>query len=53
MDTTTAHGGFVFGIFALMAEYEAALIKERTQAGLAAPRARGRTGGRKPKMTPA
>jgi len=53
VDTTTAHGGFVFGIFALMAEYEAALIKERTQAGLAAPRARGRTGGRKPKMTPA
>jgi len=33
VDTTTAHGSFVFGIFALMAEYEAALIKERTQAG--------------------
>jgi len=53
VDTTTAHGTFVFGIFALMAEYEAALIKERTQAGLAAARGRGRTGGRKPKMTPA
>ncbi len=53
VDTTTAHGTFVFGIFALMAEYEAALIKERTQAGLVAARARGRTGGRKPKMTPA
>jgi DNA invertase Pin-like site-specific DNA recombinase len=51
-DTTTAHGALVFGMFALMAEYEAALIRERTQAGLAAARARGRTGGRKPKMTP-
>jgi len=52
VDTPTAHGSFVFGMFALMAEYEAALIKERTQAGLIAARARGRTGGRKPKMTP-
>ena len=52
MDTTTAHGSFVFGIFALMAEYEPALIKERTPAGVIAARARGRTGGRKPKMTP-
>jgi DNA invertase Pin-like site-specific DNA recombinase len=48
VDTTTAHGKLVFGMFALVAEYEAALIKERTQAGLA----RGRRGGRKPKMTP-
>jgi len=38
VDTTTAHGSFVFGMFALMAEYEAALIKERTQAGLIAAR---------------
>ena len=52
VDTTTANGKLVFGMFALMAEYEAALIKERTQAGLAAARVRGRTGGRKPKMTP-
>jgi len=52
VDTTTAHGNFVFGMFALRAEYEAALIKERTQAGLLAARARGRTGGRKPTMTP-
>ena len=40
-------------MFALMAEYEAALIRERSHAGLAAARARGRRGGRKPKMTPA
>jgi len=40
VDTTTAHGKLVFGMFALMAEYEAALIKEHTQAGLiAAPAA--------------
>ncbi len=51
VDTTTAHGQLVFGMFALMAEYEAALIQERTQAGLIAARARGRHGGRKPKMT--
>lgn len=52
LDTTTAHGALVFGMFALMAEYEAALIRERTAAGRAAARARGRKGGRKPKMTP-
>jgi DNA invertase Pin-like site-specific DNA recombinase len=51
VDTTTAHGKLVFGMFALMAEYEAALIQERTQAGLIAARARGRHGGRKPKMS--
>lgn len=53
VDTTTANGKLVFGMFALMAEYEAALIKERTNAGLQAARARGRKGGRKPKMTAA
>jgi DNA invertase Pin-like site-specific DNA recombinase len=53
IDTTTAHPAMVFAMFALMAEYEAALIRERTQAGLAAARARGRRGGRTPKMTPA
>ncbi|BAS18404.1 transposon Tn552 resolvase (plasmid) [Arthrobacter sp. Hiyo8] len=52
VDTTTAHGKLVFGMFALMAEYEAALIRERTQTGLIAARARGSKGGRKPKMTP-
>jgi DNA invertase Pin-like site-specific DNA recombinase len=51
MDTTTANGRLVFGIFAALAEFEAALIRERTQAGLTAARARGRVGGRPRKMT--
>ena len=51
IDTTTAHGKLVFGMFALMAEYEAGLARERTQAGLIAARSRGHKGGRKPKMT--
>src|SRR5215471_163542 len=53
MDTTTANGRLVFGIFAALAEFEAALIRERTQAGLTAARARGRVGGRPRKMTAA
>ena len=53
IDTTTASGKLVFGIFAALAEFERALISERTVAGLAAARARGRTGGRPYKMTPA
>jgi len=40
------------GLFAVMAEYERNLIRERTMAGLAAARARGRIGGRRPKFTP-
>ena len=51
LDTTTANGRLVFGIFAALAEFEHALIVERTQAGLAAARARGRKGGRPFKMT--
>ena len=53
LDTTTANGRLVFGIFAALAEFEAALIRERTQAGLASARARGRLGGRPRKMTQA
>ena len=53
IDTTTASGKLVFGIFAALAEYERELISERTVAGLAAARARGRNGGAPYKMTPA
>ena len=53
IDTSTASGKLVFGIFAALAEFERELIRERTLAGLAASRARGRRGGRPYKMTPA
>ena len=53
IDTTTANGRLIFGIFAALAEFERELIVERTKAGLAAARARGRKGGRPFKMTPA
>lgn len=53
IDTTTPAGKLVFGIFAALSEYERALISERTIAGLASARARGRSGGRPFKMTPA
>ena len=53
IDTTTASGKLVFGIFAALAEYERELISERTVAGLTAARARGRKGGAPYKMTPA
>ena len=45
IDTTTAAGRLVFGIFAALAEFEGELIRERTVAGLKAARARGRKGG--------
>lgn len=50
IDTTTANGRLIFGIFAALAEFERELIRERTQAGLNAARARGRKGGRPRKM---
>jgi len=50
IDTTTANGRLAFGIFAAFAEFERELIAERTNAGLAAARARGRMGGRPRKM---
>jgi len=53
IDTTTPAGKLVLGIFAALAEFERELICERTRAGLASARARGRKGGRRPKMTAA
>src|SRR5205085_6718840 len=46
IDTTTPGGKLIFHIFGALAEFERDLIRERTNAGLAAARARGRTGGR-------
>ena len=46
MDTTTSGGKLIFHIFGALAEFERNLIQERTRAGLAAARARGRKGGR-------
>ena len=51
VDTTTTTGRLVFGIFATLSEFERDLIHERTMAGLAAARARGRGGGRPRVMT--
>ena len=52
IDTTTPQGRLVFNMFASLAEFERDVIRERTQAALAAARARGRKGGR-PKGLPA
>lgn len=53
IDTTTPAGRMIFGIFATLAEFERDLIRERTLAGLAAARARGRQGGRSFALTKA
>lgn len=52
IETSSAAGKLVFHVFAALAEFERNLIRERTHAGLAAARARGRKGGRKPALTP-
>lgn len=52
IDTTTPSGRFFFHMMAALAEMERDLIRERTRAGLAAAKARGRNGGRPPKLTP-
>jgi DNA invertase Pin-like site-specific DNA recombinase len=51
IDTTTPGGKLVFHVFGALAEFERDLIRERTNAGLASARARGRLGGRKPVLT--
>ncbi|EIA5924266.1 TPA: recombinase family protein [Escherichia coli] len=51
IDTSTPMGRFFFHVMGALAEMERELIVERTLAGLAAARARGRTGGRRPKLT--
>jgi DNA invertase Pin-like site-specific DNA recombinase len=50
IDTTTSGGKLIFHVFGALAEFERDLIRERTYAGLAAARARGRTGGRPKKL---
>ena len=51
IDTTTAQGVLVFHMFSALAEFERALIRERTRAGLKAAKRMGRTGGRPGKLT--
>ena len=51
IDTTSSGGRLVFHVFGALAEFERDLIRERTNAGLAAARARGRTGGRPTLLT--
>lgn len=52
IDTTTPQGRLAFNLFASLAEFERDLIRERTQAGLVAARARGRQGGRPKGLAP-
>jgi DNA invertase Pin-like site-specific DNA recombinase len=52
IDTTTAGGRLVFHIFGALAQFEREIIRDRTVAGLAAARARGRQGGRPSKLSP-
>src|SRR5689334_8877620 len=52
IDTTTSGGKLIFHIFGALAEFERDIIQERTQAGLAAARARGKRGGRPRALSP-
>lgn len=53
INTTSSGGKLIFHLFAALAEFERNLIRERTQAGLQAARARGRKGGRPKALSPA
>lgn len=53
LDTTIPSGKLLFHFFAIIAEFERDLIRERTKSGLASAAARGRHGGRRPVVTPA
>lgn len=53
IDTATPGGVLIFNVFASLAQFERDLIRERTQAGLQAARARGRVGGRPVKLSDA
>lgn len=50
IDTTSSGGRLIFHVFGALAEFERSIIRERTSAGLAAARARGRLGGRPPAL---
>ena len=52
IDTSTINGKLTFHLFAALVEFERALVRERTRAGLEAARARGRMGGRKHRLSP-
>jgi DNA invertase Pin-like site-specific DNA recombinase len=52
LDTTTSGGRLIFHIFGAISEFEREIIRERTQAGLSAARARGKKGGRRKVVTP-
>lgn len=53
VDTTVPAGRMLMQLLGAFAEFERAMVRERTSAGLAAARAAGRVGGRRPKLTPA
>jgi DNA invertase Pin-like site-specific DNA recombinase len=52
IDTSSATGELIFHMIGAIAQFERRLISERTKTGLEAAKARGRKGGRRPKLTP-